>query len=216
MVRTRKELAIFLSQLKVFDNPFIQLEQYPSDSDVAAKLLWQATLDENIEERTVIDLGCGTGILGIGALLMGAKHIVFVDIDASVYPILKDNLKFVKEEYEFPGTYEFINSDVHSFNLNKISKTTDASNAVVIMNPPFGTKIKHADKKFLECAIKCSNHIYSMHKSSTKVFLDAYARTNELTIGWQETTSFPLKNTHKGHIKRIERIEVDIIYLYKN
>ncbi len=206
MVRTRKELAIYLSKLKVFEHPHIQLEQYPSDGDIAAKLVWQATLDGNIEEKTIIDLGCGTGILGIGALLMGATHIIFVDIDATVYQTLKANLKQVQEEYEFPGTYEFINSDVKQFNQEADT---------IIMNPPFGTKIKHADRQFLECAKNCADHIYSMHKTSTKVFLDAYALSNNLTIGWQEHTSFPLKNVYKDHIKRIERIEVDIIYFHK-
>ncbi|MCA9478487.1 MAG: RsmD family RNA methyltransferase [Nanoarchaeota archaeon] len=213
MVRTRKELAIYLSKLKVFEHPHIQLEQYPSDGDVAAKLLWEASNNGNIENQTIIDLGCGTGILGIGALLLGAKHIVFVDIDATVFSTLKENIKILEEEYEFPGTFEFVNSDVSSFNKNLIAPETDTENLIVTMNPPFGTKIKHADKKFLECAKRLSNHIYSMHKTTTKVFLEAYARTNEFEMAWQETTSFPLKNVYKNDRKKIERIEVDLIYL---
>lgn len=206
MVRTRKELAIYLSKLEVFEHPHIQLEQYPSDGDVAAKLIWQATNDGNIEDKTIIDLGCGTGILGIGALLMGAKYIIFVDIDATVYQTLMRNIATLKEDYEFPGTYEFINLDVKQF--HQVADT-------IIMNPPFGTKIKHADRVFLESAKHCANHIYSMHKTSTKVFLEAYALSNNLTMGWCEHTSFPLKNVYKEHTKRIERIDVDIIYLHK-
>lgn len=206
MVQSRRELAIYLSRLKVFDRPNIRLEQYASDGDVAAKLLWQANLDGNIQDKIIIDLGCGTGILGIGALLLGAKHILFVDIDASIQTLLDENLETLKADYHFPGTYEFISSDVRHF-----LKTADT----IITNPPFGTKIKHADKQFLETAKRCSNHIYSMHKSSTKSFLEAYAKTNDLTIGWLESTSFPLKNTYRDHKKKIERIAVDIIYLHK-
>lgn len=204
MVRTRKELAIFLSKLKGFENPHIQLEQYPSDGDVAAKLLWQAMLDGNIEDKTILDLGCGTGILGIGALLLGAKHIIFVDIDASVQKVLKENIAFVEEEYEFPGTYEFKNSDVKVF-----KQDVDT----VIMNPPFGTKLKHADKAFLETAKWCAPWIYSMHKTTTKGFLQAYVDTNNLRMVWQEDTSFPIKNMYKEHRKKIERIEVTLICL---
>ncbi len=39
-------------------------------------------LDQNPPaHKTVIDFGCGSGILGIAALLLGAKSVVFTDID---------------------------------------------------------------------------------------------------------------------------------------
>ena len=42
MGRSRKELAVFLSSWKTFENPNAMLEQHPTDGDTAAKLLWQA------------------------------------------------------------------------------------------------------------------------------------------------------------------------------
>ena len=39
-------------------------------------------LDQHIEsEQTVVDFGCGSGILGIAALKLGAKRVVGIDID---------------------------------------------------------------------------------------------------------------------------------------
>jgi ribosomal protein L11 methyltransferase len=38
-------------------------------------------LGENAETATVADIGCGSGILSIGAVLMGAKQVYAVDID---------------------------------------------------------------------------------------------------------------------------------------
>ncbi len=32
--------------------------------------------------KSVLDLGCGSGILGIGAGLLGADDVTFVDIDS--------------------------------------------------------------------------------------------------------------------------------------
>ncbi len=41
------------------------------------------TLEKHIsEETTVLDIGCGSGILSIAALLLGAKEVTGVDIDA--------------------------------------------------------------------------------------------------------------------------------------
>ncbi len=37
--------------------------------------------EQNLTDKVVIDYGCGSGILGIAALLLGARHVYSVDID---------------------------------------------------------------------------------------------------------------------------------------
>lgn len=212
MVRSKRELAIFLSKLSVFEKPNVRLEQYPSDGQVAATLLWQAAINGDIENKHILDFGCGTGILGIGALLLGAKKVTFVDIDPSVLKIIEKNFDLVHEEWEIEteNKWEFINTPV-----DQLSIDVD-EDMIVIMNPPFGTKLKHADKKFLESAIRYSPTIYSMHKTSTKVFLEAFSKDNNYDLFWFEPMSFPIKQTMKEHKKKIERIEVAIIGMERN
>lgn len=43
------------------------------------------------EDKNVLDMGCGSGILGIGAALLGAKHIDAVDIDMVATRIAGEN-----------------------------------------------------------------------------------------------------------------------------
>ena len=43
------------------------------------------------ENKSVLDMGCGSGILGIGAALLGAKHIDAVDIDMVATRIAEEN-----------------------------------------------------------------------------------------------------------------------------
>ncbi len=43
------------------------------------------------ENKNVLDMGCGSGILGIGAALLGAKHIDAVDIDMVATRIAEEN-----------------------------------------------------------------------------------------------------------------------------
>ena len=45
------------------------------------------------EEVEVLDMGCGSGILSIAALMLGAKHVTAVDIDENSVNIAKDNFK---------------------------------------------------------------------------------------------------------------------------
>ena len=47
----------------------------------------------NLKELTVIDYGCGSGILGIAALSLGAKNVIAVDIDPQAIIATKENAK---------------------------------------------------------------------------------------------------------------------------
>lgn len=40
----------------------------------------------------VLDLGCGSGILGIGAAMLGAKEVLAVDIDPSAVKVARENI----------------------------------------------------------------------------------------------------------------------------
>lgn len=61
-------------------------------------------LEEHInKESTVLDIGCGSGILAIAGVLLGAQKAVGVDIDAQSVKVAKDNAKIngVTENIEF-------------------------------------------------------------------------------------------------------------------
>lgn len=69
----KKQLISYLDELETFKAPKIQLEQYATGSELCAEIL--LTIDEDIgfEDRLIGDLGCGAGILMIGAALMGGR-----------------------------------------------------------------------------------------------------------------------------------------------
>lgn len=46
----------------------------------------------NVIEKHVVDFGCGSGILGIAALMLGASHVVFVDNDPQALAATLANL----------------------------------------------------------------------------------------------------------------------------
>lgn len=195
----KSKLAILLSKLAVFENPSMYLEQYPTDSENASIILWNAFMGGDIENKTIADFGCGTGILGLGALLLGAKECFFIDKDKKAVQTAEQNLLLLEKETgkELCSKAKFIVSDIKNF-----SEKVD----VVLQNPPFGTKEKGADRIFLDKAIECGKVIYSIHKTSTLDFLrkhiSAKAKlTNEYRL------SMPLKSTMKFHKKRIERID---------
>jgi putative methylase len=203
---SKKELAIVLSKLSKFNAPNVKLEQYITDSEIASDVLWQAFMREDIRDKIIADLGSGTGILGLGCLLLGAKKVYFVDIDDKVLEIAKNNLNKLKEMFEIKGKSEFINDNISNFN-EKVD--------IVIQNPPFGTKQKHIDKVFLEKSFEISRKIYSFHKLTSKKFIDAISRDFSFKIVEILSFSFPLKKTMKFHKKKVEKIDVGCWILEK-
>ncbi len=197
---TKKQLAIQLSKLKVFEKPKLLLEQYPTDSEIAATILWDALMKGDINGKIVADFGAGTGILGIGALLLGAKYVYFVEKDDNAIKVLRENLKIIEDTKK----YTILNINIEQFN-EKVD--------TVLQNPPFGTKHAHADKPFLEKAFSVAHVVYSFHKTTTESFVKAIARDFGFNIAEIYSFLFPLRQTYKHHTKKREFIDVQCFRL---
>ena len=61
---TKKQLAIILSKLKVFESPKVSVEQYNTDSEIAATILWNSGITREFEDNDEEDDEIG---------LLGAK-----------------------------------------------------------------------------------------------------------------------------------------------
>ncbi len=48
---------------------------------------------QNLKDKLVIDYGCGSGILGLAALLLGARHVVGVDTDPQALQASRENAR---------------------------------------------------------------------------------------------------------------------------
>ena len=84
------------------------------------------------------------------------------------------------------------------------------------MNPPFGTREKGTDAKFLEKAFQIAPRIISFHKTSTSKFISELAEKNKFIVTAKLDLDYPLKNTYEHHKKRIQRIQVTAWLLQKN
>jgi len=196
---SKSSLAVILSMLEGFKTPKVRVEQYSMDSETAAFVLWNGLYMRDIKGKVIADLGCGTGILGIGALILGASGVYFVDSDEDALKIAKKNLRLAKSESSTVGKAIFIHKDINDFN-EKVD--------VVVENPPFGTKVRHSDKVFLEKAVRLAPIVYSFHKSETRGFIEAFFRSKnyEITNVWDFKLS--LKATLDYHKKRMHKINV--------
>ncbi len=200
-IASKTQLAMILSKIKGFESPQARLEQYPTDSEIAAEILWFAFYRREIEGKVVADLGCGTGLLGIGALILGASKVFFVDIDEKALSIVKDNIAFVEAELSIKLSYKTIL-------VEKSVSDFDEKVDIVVQNPPFGIQVKHADRVFLDVAMQISPIVYSFHKAESKGFITKFSDEKGFKISNYWEFDWPLKMTMKHHEKRIHKVKV--------
>ena len=100
-------------------------------------MLADAITESDAREKIVLDLGCGTGIQGLNALLLGAKKAFFVDIDKNAVANAKENAQTLG----FGKSAVFKKSDLFSALKGK-------KFGLIIFNPPYvdsGVKKKWLD-----------------------------------------------------------------------
>jgi len=148
----KRELEILLEKISPHPEPKLLFEQYTIPTKTAAEVLFIAeNVYKDIKGKKVIDLGCGTGRLALGAAILGAKEVFGVDIDPIAIKIAKQAAK------ELQIRINLIVGDIEC-----ICNNFDT----VIMNPPFGSWKRGSDIIFLRKAIGISKVVYSLHKRS--------------------------------------------------
>ncbi|MBI2139785.1 methyltransferase [Candidatus Woesearchaeota archaeon] len=196
-------LAKALSMIGWVNEPKVRLEQYITDPEIAATVLWDAYLRGHIKGKTIADLGCGSGILGIGCILLEAREVYFVDADPESLEVARENAPQIKSECKSASQTHFLAGDISRF-VHCVD--------TVVMNPPFGTKSEHADKEFLEKAFSLGDSVYSFHKSSTKEFITGFGSRHGFSAIEVKDFNFPLKASLSFHRRKIHRIRVSSFY----
>jgi putative methylase len=145
------DLERFLSRVKPHPSPNVNLEQYTLSTSAAATMLYLAAYTYgDIVEKRVLDLGCGTGRLALGAAFLGAGSVVGVDVD-------KVAIKVANENSVNSNLWDRIDWVV--CDIDVVYGQFDT----VLQNPPFGVQKRNADRKFLEKALKVADVVYSLH-----------------------------------------------------
>ncbi|MFQ6095933.1 MAG: METTL5 family protein [Candidatus Bathyarchaeia archaeon] len=199
----KKHLAILLSKLSPHKRPKLRWEAYTLDAESAAEIAHIAgQLNDDIHGKSVIDLGCGTGVLAISASLLGARFVVGVDIDRDAVNVAEENVEAAGAEVEFViGDIDCI---VGHFDTT-------------IMNPPFGSWRRGADVRFLEKAIEISDVVYSLHKRGD--FNREFLRRKVSSFGGMVDRIYEMKitipRTFDFHQKERYLVEVDLYRILK-
>jgi putative methylase len=241
-ISKKKHLEIAIQSIPRHPKPKVKLEQYSTPATITADVLWNAHNLGDVFNKKTLDLGCGTGILAISSLLLGAKEAIGIDIDSDSIDVAKEtaremsihnsnfftkDIHFLKDKLLFRDKLlkkeEYHDSNSLEKQTESLSKNNDLNESfrnidTVFQNPPFGSQFrskKGIDRIFMEVAISLAPVIYSFHMAETEEFVSNYFSNLGGKVTHKFFYEFQLDNIYDFHKSESKNIKVIVVRVEK-
>jgi len=192
----RAELVRRLEQVPPFAAPRADLEQVTTPAEAAATLLACAEKWDGLAGRSVLDLGCGTGRLAIGAALLGATSVVGVDVDPSAIAVAERAARAADADVRFV--------------VGPVDRCERPAE-LVVMNPPFGAQRRHADRPFWESALRlAARSVYAFSLAASRSFIARRTVARQAHVLEVVPVPWVLGRTFAHHRRQQVDLDVDL------
>ena len=192
----RAELVRLLEKVPPFRDPRADLEQLATPAEAAATLLFTAERLDGLRGRSVVDLGCGTGRLAIGAAALGAGPVVGVEADAGAVAVAS------RAAAEAGVAVEF--------RVGRVGEGGEPAE-LAVMNPPFGAQRRHADRPFWDAAFDLARRsVYAFSLSASRTFIARRAVARAAHVVEVVPVPWVLGRTFPHHRRDRVALEVDL------
>jgi len=189
----KSELVRELSSIEGFEEPKISLEQYMTPPQLAADLIFAAYMQGDIEGKDVVDAGTGTGMLAVGAALLGA-NVTGVEKDESSLKTARRNAKRTEVDVNF------VQED-----FTEVEEVFDTC----IMNPPFSVHSEEGEQ-FVEKAFEVADSIYAVADDDLLSLIKRFAESSAYKVESQEV-EISLPATYGFHTEESRETEINIV-----
>lgn len=195
-----RHLEIKLEKAEGFQSPDTSLEQYPTPAPLASGCYFT-------RPRTGI-LPAGMSVIPVAApefyrseaALLGARNITRIDCDGNAITVARKNAE------NFNIRVNFLRQDIST------GFTPPEHWDTIVMNPPFGAQKCHADRVFIDFAIKYADIIYMIANRGSIPFVHAYTQKRAEILETFEA-KLPIKHLYHFHKKDLVEIPVEILHL---
>ncbi|AGB15960.1 putative RNA methylase [Halovivax ruber XH-70] len=198
---SRRDIARALETVADFREPQVELEQYLTAPDLAAHICHLAAMRGDMDEATVVDLGCGTGMLALGARCVEADTIVGLDVDRAALETAVQNEKRL-----------FDRRTIHWVEGDATLPPTCPTQATVISNPPFGAQHgnRHADRAFLDATAALASVSYTIHNAGSLDFVEQFASDHGASVTDAFESTIPIDHRFDHHTDARSSIDVEV------
>jgi len=191
----REELVRRIQSVPAPSEPSAPLEQVATPAETAVDLLTILDRRFGLSGRSVLDLGCGTGRLAIGAALFGAHPVVGLEVDARLAPVARAAARAAGASVDF-----------------RVSDVTEWGRPadIVVMNAPFGAQRRYADRPFWDRAFALARiSIGAFASSASRTFIARLALDRGAHVIEVEPVPWNLPRTFPHHRRAKVRLAVD-------
>ncbi|GAB3694064.1 METTL5 family protein [Halorubrum pallidum] len=199
---SKRSLAAKLGVVTGFENPQAALEQYPTPPELAAHVVHLADLHGDVDGRTVLDLGTGTGMLALAAALRGPARVFGVELDRAALATATQNERRVAAS----APIHWVQADATRLPLSVPDPVT------VVMNPPFGAQDgnRNADRGFLSTAGRVADVSYSLHNAGSQEFVDAFVSDEGGEVTHAFAADFAIDAQFDHHTEASRDIDAEV------
>ncbi|MCL4361940.1 methyltransferase [Candidatus Parvarchaeota archaeon] len=187
-----------IAKLDKIEKNSLRLEQYSTDIDTAYQFINFVDYNISITGKNVADLGCGNGILGISAALLGAAEVDLYDIDENAVYSAKQNI-----EKLHINNAKSIRMDIFD---------VDKKYEIVISNPPFGFQSNFSLSAFIKKINSLADNLFFIYKDNLEI--RKIADSNGFLI--HKIEDIKLERTLPFHKKSYYSLPVVIVYKTTN
>lgn len=206
-----KKLAIELSRLQQHPQLSVELEQYPTEGDLAAFLVLAIDQLDQLEGKHVVDLGAGNGILGIGCTYLGCSKVTMIEGDLEVAKIAQQNsLEIMPKnncKIEVVG-------DMITNSYDRQIENAD----IVVLNPPWGFQTPKADRPIVDYAFRLQPKVVYVIHSAKSNHLSKIGKEfgYDCEIVFQSNFRLPPKFAHQSRKMKDTEVKCWRFYLPGN
>lgn len=141
---------------------------FGTGSHSTTRLMLRLLLEENLQEKKVLDVGCGTGVLGITALLRGAKQAIFIDIDSlatdnTAHNLALNNIAPERDCKVYTGILDNFDFPLHSVD---ILCANIHRNAIIGDAPKYYSLLDHSGFLFISGFLRDDEELMEKHLTS--------------------------------------------------
>lgn len=200
-VSSKRELEIIIQSIGGYSKPKLRLEQYVTDANLVAEVVWLAYLKGDVAGKRILDPACGTGRFSAAAALLGAAQVICTDVDEDA---ARDAYKYLNSL----GLLDVVDVAVMDFTLPAVARTMDTS----FQNPPFGIwGPRGIDVELLLNSMRLSKVTYSIHKEGTEEYIINIVKENGGSIEVMRGLRVSIPYVYRHHRKPRKMVEVYVI-----